>query len=237
MDVCNLSCKSCGHASPFYKKNFYTFDEFERDVQELAKVFHCENFVILGGEPLILGEKLRDYVRVLRESGICDKIKIITNGILAPRNTEVLKLFDIVVVSLYDHEHRPTIERWAEENKAGFHERGIEFYVDHKTQFAEVFTPERLTEERAELSWVKCGAKVWCNQLYRGNFFLCGPIAKFHRVLDEKGIKVEQRGCSIHEPDLEVRLNNYLETKEKLPMCFHCLGHLDWHPWQQERVR
>lgn len=237
VDVCNLSCKSCGHASPYYNKNYYTFEEFERDVRELSKVFHCEYFVFMGGEPLVLGEKIRDYVRVLRKYGLCDKLKIHTNGILAPRYTEVLKLFDIVYVSLYKHQHVPTIEAWAERHKADFETLGIEFYLAYKTMFAEVFTTERLTEERAEESWVKCGAKTWCNQLYKGHFYLCGPIAKFHRVLTEKGITVEQRGCSLYQPDLEERLTSYLQTKEKLPMCYHCLGHLDWHMWKEEKVQ
>lgn len=187
---------------------------------------------------MLLRDKIPEYVKAVRDSGISKRVKIVTNGILAPQYTEYLKLFDWVHISLYDHSHKESIKEWFRQNEKEFARLGIELYLAEPPRgFAYAYSTERLTDERAELSWVKCGAKTWCHQLYNGYYYLCGPIAKFHRVLEEKGISIEQRGCNLYGSDLEQRLLVYLDTKEKLPTCNHCLGHLDFHTWQEEKVK
>src|SRR6478736_2087477 len=78
---CNLSCYACDHASPLMREKFASVDEFKRDFEALAQVFHSKQFRIVGGEPL-LHPKLTEFLSVARRIGIADSIVLITNGVL-----------------------------------------------------------------------------------------------------------------------------------------------------------
>lgn len=233
IDTCNLNCKSCGHVSPFFKKNYYSFDEYKKDLTELSKVLHCNEFVIMGGEPLLVGNKILDYVEQAKCVGISDRIRLVTNGILLHRiEISTLKRFDEIWVSIYPIKEKQEIEEWCEKNKGI-----LPISIMHRERFSNCFSKERLTEERAEQSWINCKSQggKGCNLLYDGHLFLCAPDAKFYRVLKDLGIELKgKRGVSIHAPDLKSKLQEYFMSTNKLPSCYHCFGYIGDHVWTEE---
>lgn len=235
VDTCNLRCKNCAHFSPLYKKNSYTFEEFKDDVYQLATAMHVGLFDLLGGEPMLLGSRIADYVQVLRESGLCDKVGMITNGILLPRFEHVIPLFDRIHLSLYHHKDYDRINSWAEERKypnVGVVERG---------EFIKLFDPEnlRLTEAEAEETFRECGGKKTCNEIYRGRFYRCAQAFKMWPMLRSEGIQCAEPteiGIDLYNPDLEERLGAYLASETKEDACFYCRLNgsvAKWEKWEE----
>lgn len=233
VDVCNLSCKNCSRVSPRFGKNLYSFEEFSRDITALGKVFRCNFVYVCGGEPLLLGEKLANYVEVIRDSSVCKKIGIVTNGLLLHKNSEVLKKFDAVRVSLYPHRHKERIKEWFAEYRKNY----PDLTTYENNQFHEVFSTEPHSESETQMRWERCKAKHLCNNLYRGRYYRCFGAARFHIVLDSFNIANDHHaGCKIHEDNLEERLASYIDSSEKLSTCRYCLGHEIYHPWEELHV-
>lgn len=85
---CNLNCKGCYHFSPLAQEEYLSPEEYRRDLERLAELYHGEmdQILLLGGEPL-LHPKLAQFLRISREcfpnrEGV---IKILSNGILVPK--------------------------------------------------------------------------------------------------------------------------------------------------------
>lgn len=228
VDACNLSCKDCSHISPMFAKNSYSFQEFEADINQLSQVLKVKSFTILGGEPLMLGEKLIDYVETLRNSGISEYINLVTNGLLLHRYPNVLSIFDTVRVSVYPHKQKQNILDWIQQSEL----TNIKYELINT--FGEVFTKSKLTEQRSQLSWDECWVKQHCNTIYKGHYYRCFGSAKFHLVLDKLGIdNITHYGCKIDQTNLENRLQQYIDNKQKLSTCSFCLNHLDQVPWEE----
>jgi len=98
---CNLACFGCDHASPVHPEEYLDVNELAHDLAALSKVYNVFEFRLTGGEPLLHPELVR-IVEVIRESGISDKITMVTNGVLLHKAPEALwQKLDKVWVSLY----------------------------------------------------------------------------------------------------------------------------------------
>lgn len=86
---CNLNCKGCDHFSPVSPVDNMPVELFERDMQEMARIFGDEQgeFRLLGGEPL-LHPQIVDFIQITRKALPQAKIFISTNGTLLKKMTE-----------------------------------------------------------------------------------------------------------------------------------------------------
>ena len=90
-DICNLKCKGCMHFSNIATEaNFPDLKNFDRDFARLSELF-VNIFIVrlMGGEPL-LNPELEKYIRIVRHYFPAAEIRIVTNGLLVPRQTEDL---------------------------------------------------------------------------------------------------------------------------------------------------
>lgn len=230
IDTCNLRCKNCAHFSPFYKKSSYSFFEFKEDVQSLSKVMRTEAFSILGGEPLLLGNKLVDYVKVVRESQICNHLNLCTNGVLLERYEHLIPIFDSVDVNIYPSVHHDRISDWVNLKKPVYKDKLI---VTYKNRFLQIFSPTQLTTEEVARTWKNCGARIDCNFLYKGKYYLCAQSIKMIESSKQVGVTYDDDGLSIHQEGLEEKLKNYIK-KHKPKMCNHCrMGLNEYHDWSE----
>lgn len=89
---CNLNCKFCKEDDVLYRKTgckkwlskgkVLSVQEW-RDIIIQAKYLHCHNFIIIGGEPFLEFEKIKEIVCFIKENIEFDtKITIYTNGVL-----------------------------------------------------------------------------------------------------------------------------------------------------------
>jgi radical SAM protein with 4Fe4S-binding SPASM domain len=81
--ACNLRCVHCYNEADFQqqgtgKKNM-SFSDFQKSIDEIQKI-GIKRIQIIGGEPYILGDKLKDMLRYVK--GKFEFIEIFTNGTL-----------------------------------------------------------------------------------------------------------------------------------------------------------
>src|SRR4051812_29275394 len=107
---CNLSCRACSHLSPVLPpRAVVSAESVRRDLTLLARCYHCDHVRILGGEPL-LHPDLLGVVRAVRASGITDRVRVVTNGVLLPRQSvDLWDAVDEIHVSVYPG-HEPAAE-------------------------------------------------------------------------------------------------------------------------------
>lgn len=234
VDTCNLSCKNCSRGSPYFSRNTYSFEEFEKDINELSKVLHLDFVHLCGGEPLLLGVKLTKYINTVRSSGITKKISVVTNGYFVKKFVSVLKDVDVVSVSLYPHKDKNTILK----DLDGIQNELPCLTINHINEFQTLFTPHTLSESESLASWNKCTPKNNCNNVYKGVYYRCFGSARYHILLDSMGIpNTKHQGCPLHEPDLENRLLTYIHGTDKLSTCRNCLGGGHEFRWTQDKVK
>ena len=89
-EYCNLNCKGCSDfCNLCTQKRYYALEEFKKDYERLAQLFsEVKKIRLMGGEPL-LNPRLTDYVIVCREIFPDADIRIVTNGLLIPRLSDI----------------------------------------------------------------------------------------------------------------------------------------------------
>jgi len=226
VDVCNLRCKNCGHFADIYKKNTYSFEEFKQDLIILSKSLHIEEFYLMGGEPFLLGDKLIDYVNFIRDTKICDKLGINTNGILLKKYQHLINLFDLIVVSVYEHKHKQDILDWIENNKHQY--SNTKFILRITNEFIKVFDESnpKLSDEDAYKSWKNCDCKFACNFLYKGKYYKCAQSIKIFHLLNHLNIKhevsLDNNQVNLLDSDLEEKLKTFINNDFMLNACNYC---------------
>lgn len=83
VEHCNLKCRGCYHFSSLAKEEYLSINEYEKDIEQLAKLFYgnIEEVFLLGGEPL-LHPQITEFFSVTRKFVPRTAIKLLTNGLL-----------------------------------------------------------------------------------------------------------------------------------------------------------
>lgn len=226
---CNLSCYHCDHASPLMAKKFASLDEYGRDIRAFAAVAHVKEFRLVGGEPL-LHPQMIDFMKVARDVGIGDSIKIYTNGMLLhTMPDEFWALTDILWVSTYPGVRRRMSD---EAIAAKCEEHGV--LLDLRptiTEFNRSYINNPIEDEglvRRIFSQCKMANEYSCFAIYEGMFFRCS-VAPFARErlrmagIDFPGPEVD--GIKIHDNSrLGEEIAARVKSGEPLKACTYCLG-------------
>jgi len=229
VEHCNLRCRGCDHGSPLLEKRFVAVEDFARDLQALARVLHVKELRLVGGEPL-MHPRLLDFLRVGRESGLADRMVLITNGVLLHTvPSEVWKLVDRLWLSIYPGiRPKMTVEDCEELAR----QHGFEFKVRRMDEFRLTVLNHRIDDSRlVDEIYRKCAlAHVWaCHTLYDGRYYKCSPAPFMHPRLARLGIDFDESpndSVSVYgDPeDVEERLARYLADPKPLAACSYCLG-------------
>lgn len=233
---CSLRCTHCSVAAPYMRPSFYDIAEYEKDVHVLSKVLHLSQFRMLGGEPFLV-PNLADYVRIARESGICDWVSVTTNGLALEKiSEELLTSFDMIVVSIYHS---------ISESQTDMLRRGLQKLIPLQKQgrFKNLVLLDtqdfRLAEVDARIEddtlvnriWKECAQKELCSGVRDGYVWRCTAGSRRQAYLKTIGADVdldllsaENNALAIHKPHLEERLRAYFHRDESYEMCHYCLG-------------
>lgn len=220
---CNLTCRSCTHASPVLRpKDIADPESTARDLTRLARVYRSNRVKLLGGEPL-LHPDLVALAEAVRASGITDTLTVVTNGVLLPRQgTAFWAAVDEVWVSIYPGYEPPAgeVTRW----HALGAEHGVTVTLHRYEQFRESHS-EFGTSDRKLVRRIynTCEiAHLWrCQAVINGRFYKC-PEAYFLPVL--RGEEPRDGLVLTDEDDLRERMLAYLNATEPLYACRFCLG-------------
>lgn len=224
---CNLSCIHCDHASPLLPTSFADLNVYHDDLTALAAVLVTRDFRVIGGEPL-LHPKLMDFLQLARESGIGERITLVTNGTLlreAPR--DLWSMIDRLWLSVYPkmearmdvkeiqrlcHAHNVVFDR---RDISAFRQTIVNSRIDDTALVQRIFDTCKNTHE-------------WhCFTAYRGLFYKCAVAPSTPTRLGLRGTQFDASGDAVaihHLPSLRERLEAYLSDRTPLASCRFCLG-------------
>jgi organic radical activating enzyme len=228
---CNLACAQCSHHSPYAAREEYPIDEFTRDVQQLARVMRVGDFKILGGEPLV-SSHIADYITAVRRSGITQKIRLVTNGILLRKiDRDLFDQIDLVEVSFYPLAAplyeiiKKNIERLQEYNA----DKVRVYTISQFRLTSQVFKNTDAT--LVNTIWQNCTTKDKIPAIYRGFYFKCIPsqhkghfLKAVNGACDEKLLDPATDGVSLYADDFPQNLYRYLKSTTPLYACQFCMG-------------
>ena len=233
---CNLTCRSCSHLSPLYRKSNADIDSVSATLRLLARSYRARNCKILGGEPL-LHPRLPQFVDAIRETGICDRIIIATNGVLLPcMPAEFWARIDEVMVSMYpghalDDE---TIRRLRETADA----HGVKFDIGLVSNFRYAFSRTKNgSPHLVDRIFRTCKiAHVWrCHTVENGRFYRCPPSVFIPEAEADPAAPSGRDGLPISDdPAFGDELWSFLTRAEPPDACANCLGTVGaLHPHNQ----
>ena len=229
VEHCNYSCRECSHFSPHMAVRMSNVEVFTRDLTALASVYHVDRFRFVGGEPL-LHPNLLGFIQAVRDSGIANKIEVVTNGaMLHKAEDDLFRSIDFLHVSWY-------ADKRCDESKIHLAEDKCRaFGTTLKTRRATEFRMMQLTHPNTDTELVQdihrsCQiAHSWyCQTFLDGMFYLCSRPLFTRAYLQTRGQDSPDLrqidGIALHEPDLAKRLAAYLARPEPLEACRFCLG-------------
>lgn len=230
-DTCNLKCRGCMHFSNLCKESkFPDIVELERDIKRIAELY--DNIVIfrlLGGEPL-LNKNLYQCIKVIRKYFPKCELRITTNGLLIPKQDNILfqtmreqhVIFDITP-------YPPTVES-ADEIEAKLDAETIPHgqIVGNLSKFRKSLTLRNTNnpEKAKEI----CGSKH-CHFLRNGKIAKCPLIIMLEDFNAYYGmnIKADNDIFDIYEEKSGEELKKKLDSNSAL--CCQCPDYevfIDW---------
>jgi sulfatase maturation enzyme AslB (radical SAM superfamily) len=223
---CNLSCRDCNHLSPIAGKGYADPERLYQDFSILAKVYQPQLVYLAGGEPL-LNPRITEAVRAVRASGISDRMRILTNGVLLPRmKDEFWESIDDLEISVY-----PGFEieaKLIETYKRKAREFNVRLELYYYSEFRRTFSITG-TQDSALVKRIYGACKaahIWgCHYLHNGYVYKCPQSAFLPRMLGLTGEAATRDGIKLRDaPEFRNELYAYLTSPEPLQGCNHCLA-------------
>ncbi|MFI5001750.1 MAG: radical SAM protein [Reyranellales bacterium] len=223
---CNLSCYGCDHASPLLPEKYAVVEDFARDLEALARVFHSSELRIVGGEPL-LHPKLFEFLREGRRIAVADAVVLYTNGVLLHEMPDELwDLIDVLHISVY-----PGVKRRLDDAECArrCEAHGVKLDIDHLPEFNRTLINQRIESKKlVEAIFLNCQTALECNTVYQGRFYKCAIAPFMGARLALQGIDFDNLasdGVSLHDnATLHEDLDGYLNSRKPLAACSYCLG-------------
>ena len=223
---CNLSCYGCDHASPVNPEEYLSVDELAKDLAALAAVYHVFEFRLTGGEPL-LHPDLLTIIDTIRQSGVAEKIMLVTNGVLLHNAPPGLwERIDKIWVSVY-----PGVKRKVshEDIRALAARHGVLAWCKPTDEFSmKLLHAENRDREIVQAIYSTCLLRSSCHTIHQGRYFKCSPspfIPDWVRRLGAEPPDFSRDGIPVRDnPALRQQLADYLRDETPLTACGYCLG-------------
>lgn len=234
VDGCNLKCKGCTHFSNLFENiGAVDYQQFVKDLQQVASKSYVIQLRLLGGEPLLHNDLYR-IVEAARKILPDADIEVVTNGLLIPKQD--IRLYDSMhknkvgfLISKYKPtlQIKPQIETVLKKNK-------VDYFFEREAirEFGKTLSMEG--NSNIEYSQRACISRG-CRFLREGYLYKCpfeGLIDKFAVTFDYKDVLKIERGFDIYDEriDWEQKLEQYL--KNPVPMCRYCSEKCEMFQWK-----
>lgn len=235
---CNLRCRYCSQFAPYNPVYYSEIETFKRDVQALAEVYHAFRFRFVGGEPL-LHRGLLEFINVVRDSRLADKIVVCTNGkILHTMSQKFYSAIDELDISWYPASGNEEKLTTVLEKAAN---AGVQCFVKRITDF-EVGWVGREIEDKTLTGKIFDSCRIahvhHCHTFYNGYYYKCSKPLFAHNYFEKLGVKVADLrvvdGVPLHQHSRMKRLVDHLRDDTPLESCKYCLGTVGKRvPWQE----
>lgn len=231
-DTCNLKCRGCMHFSNIaIHPNYPDLQKFEQDFKRLSELFR-NIFIIrlMGGEPL-LNPELGSYIKIARQYFPAAELRIVTNGLLIPRQPDNLwEVMRSCHAAMDISPYPPTMEKIEELTKK-LDKEGIPYgTIAEKLQnFRKSLTlsPHHNPEKATRL----CGS-AHCHFLRDGRISKCPLPLLIGDFNHEYGCTIESKDIyDIYSEQSGAALKEKLE--QYADMCRYCPDEAAFIPWQR----
>jgi len=208
-------------------KYFVDPDQVLKDFSILAEYCYPQHVRLCGGEPL-LHPHLLDVIDAVRDSGISECIRVVTNGTLLHRMPDRFwQKVDQIHISLYPACRVTSTKIRNFQRLAKKHD--TELVVRYVNRFRESFSELGTTEsDLVKRVYSTCQiAHTWrCQAIFEGYIYRCSPSIMIPRLLQEQtNISTESDGLKLmRSSTFANELKKFLVTKEPLKSCRYCLG-------------
>lgn len=223
---CNLSCKSCAHLSPLYRKKNADPEMVRKDLEVLSKCYHASYVKIMGGEPL-LNPNLVDLIKSVISTGVADEILLTTNATLLHNAPEELwEAIDSLELSLYPSRLPDQEKIESFKSKAATHK--VKLLINYYENFRISYSEDK-NEDKSLIQNVFNTCKLahfWrSHTVLDGWFFLCPQSVFIPQQNVGGGWNHEVDGLRINnEPGFAEALYKFVTRSHPLKACEHCLG-------------
>lgn len=225
--VCNFRCSSCSHASPFSDPYWMRVETMVRDLAMLKPFVHFEQLCLVGGEPTLHPDLLA-FMVVGKESGIADKLCVVTNGSkLESMAMEFWEELEVLRLSIYGR-LKPEIAEYANKMSMAF-----DFDLQ-AWEYPEFFKQLKAVPDDGVESFKTCEWRKDCYTVHEGHFYLCPQSVFFPKRFlghaSKDGLPLE--GLT------EEKLDAYLNRTEPFEACrICCAGEKKAFPWQESKSK
>ena len=226
-DDCNLNCQSCDHFSPISDKKFPNFEALSHDILRLAEITNgkINTICLLGGEPL-LNRDISKYLPIVRNAFHNSNIKIITNGILLPKqdatfwksvreNNIYIEITKYPIAFNYDDVELLLNAKHV--NYGFFGSTKIKQKTSHRLQMDPDGT------QNPEYNYKHCFHAGRCVQLYESKLYLCPCCAYSYKL--NNAFKSNFEICKEDYLDIynDIDLNDIeIFINKPIPFCRYC---------------
>jgi cyclic pyranopterin phosphate synthase len=237
---CNLSCRGCSHLSPRAKKFFVSPEKVFKDFSILAKFYHLKCMSLLGGEPLLHPDLLA-VVDAVRQSGVSESIRVVTNGVLLWKMPDLFwQSVDQVHISLYPGHGMSVQTLRVYQRRARQH--GVDLELRHVDCFREPYS-ELGTNDLQLIGRIYKTCKtahLWrCHTVCEGYIFRCPQSVFIGSILGGAQNNGARDGLRIVDrTTFSDDLLAFLVSRRPLDSCRYCLGSVGrrFTPVQESRL-
>ncbi len=219
---CSLKCIGCSNLIPCY--------QHPKDLDETILISSINNFLdcieqivyirVLGGEPF-LSKNLYSVLRVLLKSSKIQRIEIVTNGTVIPRDRRVIrKLRDsrvVVCISEYPIVRYEKLVNFLKENSIQYRVDKMKFWMNYGNVDARGKTNKELKKQ-----FLSCHSV--CKSLLNGQFHLCPRSSHgtdLGIIKDNKDDYVDLLDNTLDIYDRRKKINQLLK-KKYIKACDYC---------------
>lgn len=233
---CNLKCDHCDHLSPFFGPKDSEFNSsisvaaFDKQIGILSRHVHSEEFLILGGEPL-LHKNVLDFLKLIRASKICDKIVLVTNGFLLPnQEDELFRSVDKITISFYPS--LPLKQEAMDKARERCAEHSVELEIFHQPKFSMSIVGIKNDDAHLVDGIFNTCTVAWtqrCYALHDGYVYRCSRAPFIGYKLYKLGLVPadfsKEDGLKLEEgDDFGEKAEEYFNRTTPLKSCSYCLG-------------
>lgn len=224
--ACQNRCISCNHFVAIQKPWFADPAQIARDLSIAAKVMHFRVYNMVGGEPT-LHPGIVEIAKIIRASGITDRVEITSNGQGNARwPDELYRSIDDLIITPY---------KLNDEDKARIYEKCAEFGVSLQ------WHPVIFTYAAYKTADKERGARLYAHCWYRRNRMVIDE-GYFHRCCIGRFIPELMQGQDRNAQALplegltEEKLMAFVLSPDAPEMCDVCgCNNAPGLPWREER--
>jgi len=232
VEHCNLRCAHCCNTSPYLGPKTLSPAAIASTLSTMATAIRADVFKIMGGEPLLHPE-ITEVLRVVRESGVGDVVRLFTNGLLLHKMDDAFwRALDHLTVSSYDSAPvRPEHLTLIEEKARAF---DVVLNVKPVHAFSQVMHNARRHDDIAvQETFERCWLRHRCLVARNGRFHACTRSAylpdmhdKVHLTdpFDDPVARQREDSVALDDPNLADAIVELLSRTVPLNACRFCLG-------------